>query len=67
MALSKLSRFSSKFLIGLITLILVTSCSYQPSSLERTEVPIFVAPPMDTPTTQPSPTPDPRTFIQIGK
>jgi len=67
MALSKLSRFSSKFLIGLITLILVTSCSYQPSSLERTEVPIFVAPPMDTPTTQPSPTPDPSSFIQIGK
>jgi hypothetical protein len=67
MALCKPSRFSYVLLIGLITLFLITSCSYQPSSLERTEVPIFVAPPMDTPTTQPSPTPDPASLIQIGK
>lgn len=67
MTFSRNSQFVLSILIGLMALTWITSCNYQPSSLERTEVPIFIPAPMDTPTTQPSPTPDPDSLIQMGK
>lgn len=47
--------------------LLLSACNYQISSPARTEVPIFVAPPLDTPTPQPTPTTDYRASIQLGE
>ncbi len=47
-------------------LLLLSACDYQISSPARTEVPIFLAPPVNTPV-PPTPTPNYTSYIQIGE
>ena len=50
----------------LAILLLLSACDYQISSPARTEVPIFLAPPVNTPTSPPTPTPDYASWIEMG-